>query len=80
MTHRLIKTIVRPDGKRRVLIYERSDGDFEFEEQKFSDDPLEMSWMPISRRRKSTCDSAETAEREARDRIEWLRTSASSPT
>jgi len=57
-----------------VLIYERSDGHFEFEEEKFSDDPLEMCWLPISRRRKTICESAEKAEHEARDRVEWLRT------
>jgi hypothetical protein len=38
MANRLIKTITHADGRRRVLIVERSDGHYEYEEEKYSDD------------------------------------------
>jgi hypothetical protein len=66
-----IKTISHPDGKRRVLIERLDNGSFTFTEEKYWDDPLEHSWLPAGRSN-SLCDSAETAEREARGRITWL--------
>ena len=80
---RVLKTLLHPDGKLHVLIIQRDNGLFGFEEEqlvrvydeKLYPDCDEMVWAP-SRQRSSfgIFDSPETAEREARNRIPWLRT------
>lgn len=72
VTHRGVNTLVRPSGKFRVIIFQREDGSFGFEDQKFSDDILEQRWIPRGRYSECFCDSAETAAREARSQVDWL--------
>jgi len=71
-----VRTIVDPGGKRRVHLIARHDGRFGYAEEFFSDDPEEQCWLPASGSRGlpvAICDSLETAEREARASIDWLR-------
>ena len=65
-----IKTIFSTDRVRKVELFRRSDGTFGFEEWRFDSD--EDTWLPFGRRSLAICDSADKAEYEARDRIEWL--------
>jgi hypothetical protein len=69
-----VQVIYDDSKKRRVVIFEHIDGMFGFEEQRFSDEPLEMNWVPVGKspRPNCFCDSAERASFEARGRIDWL--------
>jgi hypothetical protein len=69
----VIKLLYHPDGKQRVLIVRRSNGAYGFEEEKLSDEPGEMYWLPLSQVPLCICDSAATAEREARNSVAWLK-------
>jgi len=72
MPDRTIKTILKSDGDRRVNIYQRDDGQFSFvEEQLTRPDFGDPCWIPASRSI-SLCNSSETAEDEAKSRIDWL--------
>jgi hypothetical protein len=67
-----VQTIYDDAKKRRVIILQREDGSFGFEEQRFSDEPLEMCWIPFGRYSVCHCDTAERALVEARGRVTWL--------
>jgi hypothetical protein len=75
---RLVKTLTHPDGLRRVHIVERTSGQFGYEVEecvRVYEDPSypdEKCWVPNGQYPLSICDSAETAEREARGRVAWL--------
>ena len=58
--------------KRKVIFYRRPDGTYFFEEWYFSEEPLEMSWIPRPLAGIGIYDSIETALREAKGRIAWL--------
>jgi hypothetical protein len=74
-----VQTIYDDYKKRRVVVFERDDGSFGFEEQRFSDEPLEMVWIPVGKPPRPNChaDTAERASSEARDRVVWLSESKS---
>jgi hypothetical protein len=65
------RVIYDADRKRRVTIFESSDGCYSFIEEHFSNEPLEQCWVTQTHRR-SICASFEIALREARGRVEWL--------
>jgi hypothetical protein len=69
-----IQIIYDTDKKRRVIFFESDDGSFGFEEQRFSDEPLEMAWIPVGKPPQPNChcDTAERASSEARGRVAWL--------
>lgn len=68
----VVKIIVRPDGKCRVLICRREDGRFSFiEEQRLRDLNDEPRWRSYGVF-EAVCDSAEAAELTARSAIGWL--------
>src|SRR6185436_805365 len=67
-----VQTIYDDIKKRRVLIIRRDDGSFGFEEERFSDEPLEMCWISFGRYSVCHCDTAERAVIEARGRVSWL--------
>jgi hypothetical protein len=72
MPDRTIKTILKSGGDRRVQIYQRDDSFFSFEEERLiQPDFGEPCWIPASRSI-SLCGSPETAEDEAKSRIDWL--------
>jgi hypothetical protein len=70
--HAVLRTLVHPGGKRRVLILDLGGGRFGYQEERFSDEPEELCWLPQRQFPVCICDSPETAEREARGAIEWL--------
>lgn len=67
-----VKKLLADDRRRKVRIFERDDGSFGFEVLRFSDDPLEMCWVPYGRFSECVAPDAETAESEARERVDWL--------
>jgi hypothetical protein len=71
MQNVIVKYIEDQTGRRRVVIYRREDDRYAFTEERWSDDPYEQCW--ISHAAPAICDCEETALREARGRIVWLR-------
>ena len=67
-----VRTIADETRKRRLIVFRRDDGSFGFEEEWFSDEPLEMSWIPFGRYSVCRCDTEERALAEARSRVGWL--------
>jgi hypothetical protein len=72
MTHKVVDTLYDGPRKRRVLIFQRDDGTFGFEEEYFSDLPHESAWIPVTSRRATRVSSAAEAAQEARTRVSWL--------
>jgi len=70
--HATVKTIYDDTGKRRAIIFQRDDGTFGFDEEYFSDDPLEKCWVSASLHGECRCDSLEIAIRETVGRVDWL--------
>jgi hypothetical protein len=68
----VVKVFVHQDGKRRVLIVRHPNGSHGFEEEYWSDGPLELCWCRCTKNPLTICDTLETAEREALGRIGWL--------
>jgi hypothetical protein len=68
-----VRTLTSRDGKRRVFVVDRGGGRFGYDEEYFSDDPDEKCWVPFRQFPVTICDSAESAEREARGCVHWLR-------
>jgi hypothetical protein len=68
-----IREIMDETGKRKVIIYRRSTGTYCFEEWRFSQDELEMCWIPLRSHVIGFYDTAETALREASGRVSWLK-------
>lgn len=69
----IVNELVAPDGKRKVQVFRRDDGSFGFESLRFSEEPLEMCWIPHGRFSECFAPTADIAEREARGRVDWLR-------
>ena len=65
---RIVRTIVSSEGSRKIEIYERADGTFGFEHLKWG--APEKAWFPVGSTA-SRYPNADTAEREARSRVEW---------
>ncbi|MBJ7609594.1 MAG: hypothetical protein JF887_09240 [Candidatus Dormibacteraeota bacterium] len=68
----VVKTIPDKSGDFEVRIVRNADGTFGFEEWEFSHHPLEQVWIPTRTRFRTVTDSAESAEREARGRVDWM--------
>lgn len=64
------KTFVKPDGTRRVDIFQREDKTFGFEEFEFGVE--ENSWYPGGKYSLAMIDTFENAIREAKSRVQWL--------
>lgn len=69
--HKIIKTILRADGKRRVLIIQRHDGLHVFREESGYDSPQGKRWAALPPHA-TIYDTIEHAEGEARSTIDWL--------
>jgi len=65
-----LETIYDDSRRRRVIIFQRGAGSFGFDEERCSDEPLELAWLPYGR--DCLCDSAERALSEARGPVPWL--------
>jgi len=68
-----VRALTSQDGKRRVFVVDRGGGRFGYDEEYFSNHPDERCWVPLRQVPLTLCDSAESAEREARGRVDWLR-------
>ena len=68
---KILKTILRADGKRRVLIIQRDDGLFGFREESSYDSPQGKRWVALPPHA-TICDTMEHAESEARAAVDWL--------
>jgi hypothetical protein len=66
----VVRILTSSDGTRRVLLVDRGDGRFGYEVEHLDD---EVGWLPQRQRPFCICDSAATAEREARGAVAWLR-------
>ena len=69
----VVSELIARDGKRKIQIFSRDDGSFGFESWRFSDEPSEMCWILDGRYPECIAATRETAEREARGRVEWLK-------
>ena len=69
--YRILKTILRADGKRRVLILQRDDGLYGFSEESGYDSPQGKRSAALPPHA-TICDSMEHAEKEARAAVDWL--------
>ena len=69
-----VKAIYNENKNQRVIILQRDTGTFAYEEEYFSNEPLEMCWIPTGRRVIGFYDTKERAESEARANIYWLKT------
>jgi hypothetical protein len=67
VTGRVVKTFIRQDGKRRIVVLERPDGLFAFRQDRVVVTRLGEKWWPFLRY--PTIQSADIAEREARAQI-----------
>ena len=70
-----VQTIYDEDHKRRLIVFQRSDGTFGFREERFSAEPMEVAWMALSLDSVCRCDTVERVLTEARGRVPWLRES-----
>jgi len=68
----IVQTIYDLKNSRRVNIIRRSDQSYGFEEEKLSNDSLEMSWFTVGKYSASRCDTEERALAEAFRRVSWL--------
>ena len=72
----VLKTFISDDGSERVQIVTRGDGLFSFFHDHLARDwDKSLYWAPVRPFGSSLtlCDSAETAEREARGRVPWMK-------
>lgn len=73
MSDERVKEIYGGGGKRRVVIFRRDADSYFYEAEYFSEDPLEMCWIPAWRPMIGFYESRERAEAEARANIDWLK-------
>jgi hypothetical protein len=67
------ETFMKPDGTRKVEIFQRENKTFGFEELEFGFE--ENCWYPIGEYSLAIIDSFDNAIREAEGRVRWLRNS-----
>ena len=72
MNNEAVQEIYDQDKERRIVIFQRDDGTFFYEEEYFSRDEYEMCWIPKRQQRIGFYDSQETALREAIANTDWL--------
>jgi hypothetical protein len=66
-----VRVVDHPDGIRRVVVFQRRDGTFDFEEERFWEE--ENSWAPLKKETATVVDTIDRALEEARGRIVWLK-------
>jgi hypothetical protein len=67
-----IKEIYDELGLQREVIVRNNSGTFTYAVEYFSDEPLEMCWIPQESSHVGIYDTAERAEVEARAGVDWL--------
>ena len=68
----VLRKIVDLTGKHRVLIVRRDNGNYGWEVEHWSDEPMEQCWIRSGQYPFSICSSEEIALGEALGRVEWL--------
>jgi hypothetical protein len=66
----IVKTIVHPDGNRKMNVFQRPDGSFGFEEWHWGTE--EECWYPFGKYSIAFIDTIEPALQEIRGRVSWL--------
>jgi len=66
----ILKTIVHPEGNRKVEVFQRPDGTFGFEEWHWLVD--EKCWCPLGKRSVSVIDTMDHTLDEIKGRIPWV--------
>ena len=69
----VVKELTSRDGTLKVQIFRRDAGTFGFDQWRFSDEPREHCWIPFGHFSECVAPDPQTAEQEARDRVDWLR-------
>ncbi len=67
---KVVQTLFNAEQTRQVVIFQRTDGSFGFEELRFGSD--EHVWFPCGCYSVSFTDKMEAAVREAKTRVKWL--------
>ena len=73
----VIRTFLSSDGNRKVEIFQREDGTFGFAELRFGAD--ENCWLQVGRYSIAIIDTLDSAIREAKGRVSWLKVAESLP-
>ena len=68
--YKVVKTLFNSDVNRVVVIFQRPDDTYGFDESGFRDE--EQCWFPCGQYSESFIDSLETALKEVRGRVAWL--------
>jgi hypothetical protein len=66
-----IRVIRHPAGNRRVIIFQRRDGTFDFQEERFWED--ENSWAPLKKETATVTDTLDRVLEEVKGRIDWVK-------
>jgi hypothetical protein len=66
-----VRVIRHPDGFRRVVVFQRRDGTFDFEEERFWEE--ENSWAPLKKETATVVDTLDRALEEVKGRIAWVK-------
>ena len=72
MEDKVVEEIYCQNQKKRVVFFRREDGTYYYTPEYFSEDELEMCWVPSRQNSIGIYESQETAIREARGNIDWL--------
>jgi hypothetical protein len=67
------KELMARDRKHKVEIFRRDNGSYGFTALRWSDERTEMCWLPFGRYSECFAPDLETAEAEAKSRVEWPR-------
>jgi hypothetical protein len=70
VSHSIVEVIYNPERNARVEVFRRENGTFGFSELRFHNE--EKTWAPYGRYSEAVVDSAESAIREAKGRVDWL--------
>ena len=67
-----VRVLQDSEGKRRVRIFRCNTGTYYFEDEYFSEHPLERCWIPIRGGAVGFYDSEQTALRKVKANVDWL--------
>jgi hypothetical protein len=72
MTEPVLNTLIRTDGRRRIVVIQCADRLYGFRQDQLVSTRLGEKWWPFIRY-STICGSVEIAEQEAKAQIAWLR-------
>ncbi|MBD5779816.1 hypothetical protein IEN85_09955 [Pelagicoccus sp. NFK12] len=71
----VVRSIFGSDKTRKIEIFRRDDGSYGFEDMKFVEEGF---WAPIGKYSQCFAETEEIAEKEAKDRVAWMKNEKSS--